>query len=107
MKKSKSKEAERKQLALEKEVFKQNLKEAIEEAKKPKPGGASYGIAGVVIGVIGLFLPWIFSILVGFVAIILGLYSIHSGKKTLGIICIILGMIDAIFLFFGILRFQP
>ncbi len=81
----------------EKEVFEENLKEAVEEAKKPEPTGRIHGWAGIIIGIIGLFIPVFFSVFTGMTAAILGVFANKHGKKVLGIICGILAIINMLY----------
>lgn len=86
----------------EMEVLNENLKEAIEEAKQPDPTGKIQGIIGIIIGVLGLFLPLAIAGLFAAITATLGIYANKHGQRTLGIICGILALLGLIFLLFSI-----
>ncbi|MGV8168886.1 MAG: hypothetical protein ACP5N3_02415 [Candidatus Nanoarchaeia archaeon] len=79
---------------IEQEVFQENLKDAIIEAKKPDPNAKDIGITGIIIGAIGLFTPPPINVVTGVFAAILGVYANHHKRRTLGIICGILAILN-------------
>ena len=89
-------------MSIEKEVLQENLREAIEDAKKPDPSGNTQGKMGIIIGVVGFFLPTLFQVFAGFLCGILGIYANKHGNRKLGIACGIITLVDILPLLFGI-----
>jgi hypothetical protein len=91
---------------VEQEVFQENLKEAIVDAKKPNPDAKNLGIAGIIVGIIGLFVVPPINIVTGVAVAILGIYANHHKHRTLGAICGILAILNLLtFFLFGLGKF--
>jgi len=90
----------------EEEYFEESLKKAEEESQKPEQNGKTPGIAGIIIGILGLFLPYFLTIIFGVIAAILGIYANQHGKRKLGIACGIIALLDLLlFLIFQVGKF--
>ena len=84
---------------VEDEVFKENLKDAVKEAKLPEPTGKNAGIAGIIIGILGLFLPIYWGALAGFVAATCAVVANHRGDRAWGVAAGICAVADLAFFF--------
>jgi hypothetical protein len=83
-------------------VFKENLREAIEDSKNPGPTGKIHGYIGIAVGIIGLFLPIFLPIFAGVIAATLGAFANKHGQRLLGIICGALALINTLFFFISL-----
>jgi hypothetical protein len=74
----------------EEKVFSEILEEAKEDAKKPDPKGIWFGIIGILLGLIGMFIPvglaWIRMLLFPFVGLC-AVFANKYGSRVTGIIC--------------------
>lgn len=79
---------------VEDQILKENIKDAIAESKLPESNGKIQGYVGIVIGIIGFFVPVFFAVFTGMITAVLGIYSNKHGQRKLGIICGILALLN-------------
>ena len=85
----------------EQDIAQEVMEEVKEEIREETPQkirkvGRIYGILSIIVGIIGIFGPFPFTIIIGFVALLLGRDAIGKGEKTLGRIGAILGFFAVI-----------
>lgn len=88
----------------EKEIFEQNLKEAVEESKQPDPNPKTRGYVGIGLGILAFFLPYPLAVFSGIITAVFGMYAAKHGEETLGKICGVLAILT-LFSFFLSIRF--
>jgi len=72
----------------------EDMQQAATDEHEPEPDGKKYGIPGIAVGIIGLFLPLFLPALAGVAAATLGVLANKFGARGWGIACGIIALVD-------------
>ena len=86
----------------EQEVFNEFLNEAQEDSKQTESTGVSQGVAGIIIGIIGFFMPFGVQMIFATIGALLAIYANRHGQRRLAIPTAILATLNFLGLILGI-----